>query len=137
MGLRANFVARWGNPVKAHRQRKTSPGRPWRGSREWSTGRPRNGERAINDWRDRLPRPLVYYSGCIIKLGRPNGAGWAQGRCPFHDDGNASLSVHVLKEGGRWRCFAGCGQGDLVSFHQRRTGMSFREALADLMRGGA
>lgn len=87
-------------------------------------------------WRDRLPDPATYYAASVAKLTRANGAGWAQGVCPFHDDCSASLSVQVVKGRGGWRCFAGCGAGDLVGFHMRRTGMSFKEAVRELARGG-
>lgn len=86
-----------------------------------------------SNWRDRLPQPDKYYRAHVAKMGKPNGTGWAQGVCPFHDDHNASLSVHVASAGG-WRCFAGCGGGDLLSFHMRRTGLDFRAAVADLLR---
>lgn len=86
-----------------------------------------------NNWRDRLPPPAVYYGAVIERLSRPNATGWAQGKCPLHDDSNASLSVHVSDERGCWRCFAGCGGGDMVSFHMRRTGLAFREAVRDLL----
>ena len=55
------------------------------------------------------------------------------GRCPFHDDRNASLSVNLRDERGGWRCFAGCGGGDLVGFHMRQTGKAFCDAVADLL----
>jgi hypothetical protein len=87
-----------------------------------------------NNWRDRLPDPASYYVGHVEKMSRPNATGWAQGQCPFHEDGNASLSVHVTDARGGWRCFAGCGGGDLVGFHMRRTGLAFRDAVADLLR---
>ena len=96
-----------------------------------------NSPRIPKDWRDRLPNPATYYAGCVVKLGKPNGDGWAQGRCPFHEDHDASLSVQTANPHGGWRCFAGCGKGDLVSFHQRRTGKPFMETVADLLRGGA
>lgn len=83
-----------------------------------------------SDWRDCLPDPAAYYAAQMGKLTRPNGSGWAQGRCPFHDDKAASLSVHA---GGGWKCFAGCGQGDMVAFHQRRTGLTFADAVRDLL----
>lgn len=90
--------------------------------------------RLPDNWRDRLPDPASYYAAHVAKLSRPNGTGWAQGTCPFHDDHNASLSVHVTDARGGWRCFAGCGGGDLVGFHMRRTGLAFRDAVADLLR---
>lgn len=88
-------------------------------------------------WRDRLPDPGDYYRRRVAKLGRVNGEGWAQGQCPFHDDASASLSVHLVGARGGWRCFAGCGSGDLVSFHMRRTGLPFKDAVRDLVRGDA
>ncbi|MGJ4804439.1 CHC2 zinc finger domain-containing protein [Luteimonas sp. SDU82] len=84
--------------------------------------------RLPEDWRDRLPEPDAYYRKHIDKLGRPNSDGWAKGKCPFHEDGNASLSVHLTSPRGGWKCFAGCGQGDIVGFHMRRNGIDFREA---------
>ncbi|WP_306581520.1 CHC2 zinc finger domain-containing protein [Dokdonella sp.] len=85
------------------------------------------------NWRDRLPDPAAYYAQHVAKLGKPNASGWAQGACPFHDDHAASCSVHVGDARGGWRCFAGCGAGDLVAFHMRRTGLAFAEAVRDLI----
>lgn len=92
----------------------------------------RNKSRRLpDDWRDRLPDPASYYGQHVAKLGRPNASGWAQGVCPFHDDHNASLSVNL--DGGHFRCFA-CGEhGDMVTFHRKRTGLQFREAVAELL----
>ncbi|MBU8976398.1 hypothetical protein JI752_009635 [Lysobacter sp. MMG2] len=89
------------------------------------------------NWRDRLPDPDDYYREQVPKLSKPNAAGWAQGACPFHEDRNASLSAHVSNPRGCWRCFAGCGGGDLVSFHMRLTDKSFKEAIVDLAAGRA
>ena len=83
--------------------------------------------------RSRLPSPEAYYSRRVKKLSAPNLQGWSQGRCPFHEDHNASLSVHLTGERGGWRCFAGCGKGDLVSFHERLTGLEFKPAVRDLL----
>ena len=89
--------------------------------------------RLPENWRDRLPDSASYYGQHVAKLGRPNGTGWAQGVCPFHDDHNASLSMNLASERGHFRCFA-CGEhGDMVTFHQKRTGLQFREAVADLL----
>ncbi len=87
-------------------------------------------------WRDRLPDPASYYAQHVQKLGRANATGWAQGVCPFHEDRNASLSVHVAGERGHWRCFASCGGGDLVGFHMRWRGLDFKTAVRDLIGGG-
>lgn len=96
------------------------------GSRSASTRIPEN-------WRDRLPDPASYYAQHVAKLTKPNATGWAQGQCPFHEDRNASLSVHVASVKGQWRCFASCGGGDMVGFHMRRTGLDFKAAVRDLL----
>jgi DNA primase len=69
----------------------------------------------------------------VVKLGSRNGAGWAQGRCPFHEDSDASLSVNLADARGGWKCFAGCGAGDLIAFHMRLRGIPFAEAVRDLV----
>ena len=89
-------------------------------------------QRLPDDWRSRLPTPLDYYFQALDRLSNLNASGWAKGRCPFHSDRHASLSVR-LRAGGAWRCFAGCGSGDLIAFHMRRTGLHFRAAVADLI----
>lgn len=92
-----------------------------------------NRTRLPANWRERLPDAADYYGQRIAKLGRPNQGGWAQGVCPFHDDHNASLSVQVEGERGHFRCFA-CGEkGDMVTFHQKRTGLDFARAVRDLL----
>ena len=85
------------------------------------------------NWRDRLPDPSTYYAQHVVKLGRPNQGGYAQGVCPFHDDHNASLSVHVTGERAHFHCFA-CGEkGDMVTFHRKHTGLDFAAAVRDLI----
>ena len=89
--------------------------------------------RVPDNWRNRLPDPSTYYAQHVVKLGRPNQGGYAQGVCPFHDDHNASLSVHVTGERAHFRCFA-CGEkGDMVTFHRKRTGLDFAAAVRDLI----
>ena len=36
-------------------------------------------------------------------------------------------------ERGGWRCFAGCGGGDLVGFHMLLRGLDFKTAVRDLV----
>lgn len=91
--------------------------------------------RIPRNWRNRLPDPETYYRARVDKLGKRHSNGWAQGRCPFHEDSNASFSVCLDGERGHWRCFAGCGHGDLVSFHMRLTSLNFVEAVRDLLGG--
>lgn len=85
------------------------------------------------NWRNRVPTPAVYYAERVHDLGKRNLDGWAQGACPFHEDGNRSLSVHLAGERGHWRCSGPCGGGDLVGFHMRLTGHDFKAAVRDLV----
>lgn len=95
------------------------------------------GHRMPSNWRERMPEPETYYRARVEKLGPRHGNGWAQGRCPFHEDSTASLSVHLDSPRGGFRCFAGCGHGDLLAFHMRLTGLDFADAVRDLVGGAA
>ncbi|TWP33976.1 CHC2 zinc finger domain-containing protein [Leekyejoonella antrihumi] len=58
-----------------------------------------------------------------------SGRGW-MGRCPFHEDRTASLSVDGVPD--RFHCF-GCGaHGDVIDFVKLRYGLNFLEAIATL-----
>lgn len=103
----------------------------WQGSHGNSTAS--REVRIPANWRDRLPDPATYYGARLDKLGKPNGDGWAQARCPLHDDRHESLSVHLAGTHGGWRCFASCGKGDMVAFHERLTGKPFKAAVRDLL----
>jgi CHC2 zinc finger len=78
-----------------------------------------------------LPPAATFYRSELVKLGRPNRAGWAQALCPFHADHNPSLAVN-LRSGG-FHCFA-CGAegGDVIDFVQLRCGMTFKAAAKAL-----
>lgn len=52
-------------------------------------------------------------------------------RCPFHPDRSASFSI--FDDGRAWNCFAGCGGGDAVTFIERATGLSQRDACRNLV----
>lgn len=84
-----------------------------------------------SDWRALLPEPEQYYAQCVHRLGHPNVQGWALACCPFHEDNTPSLGVNLCHGG--WRCHAGCGRGDMVTFHQRLVGLSFVDAVRDLI----
>lgn len=90
---------------------------------------------APKDWRDRLPSAADYYQAHLKRLTRPSPDGWAQACCPFHEDRAASLSVNLSSEKGGWKCFAGCGSGDLISFHMKLKGLTFVQARAELVGG--
>lgn len=51
-------------------------------------------------------------------------------KCPFHKDGNPSMSVDDVK--GLWNCFAGCGGGSIIDFEMKYRGMGFLEASESL-----
>ncbi len=120
---------RRGSDTVAHVQSSSAP-KPTRARRGWQ------GDGMPSNWRERIPEPESYYRTHVEKLSARHANGWAQGRCPFHDDGTASLSVNLDSPRGGWRCFAGCGSGDLLSFQMRLTGLGFAEAVRDLV-GGA
>lgn len=59
-------------------------------------------------------------------------------RCPFHDDRSASFSA--FDDGQAWKCHAGCGGGDAVTFIERAAGLSQADAcrkLVELAGGGS
>lgn len=129
------------------RQNRDNPGAGGRrgaatASRFTSLGAPKpaharcgwQGHRLPSNWRERLPDPDRFYRARLDGLGARHANGSAQGRCPFHDDGTASLSVHLADPRGGWRRFAGCGPGDLVAFHMRLTRLEFAEAVRDRLR---
>jgi hypothetical protein len=49
--------------------------------------------------------------------------------CPFHDDKHNSYSTWKNKDGlWSWKCHAGCGQGDEITFLEKYHGISNKEA---------
>jgi putative DNA primase/helicase len=65
---------------------------------------------------------------------KPGRAGWVDGGlCPFHADTHQG-NFRVNLETGGYCCFACGAKGDLLGFHMRRHGFSFRDALQDLGR---
>jgi hypothetical protein len=50
-------------------------------------------------------------------------------RCPFHDDKRNSFSIFKNGTGDfRWKCFAGCGGGDEITFLEKHKGISRSDA---------
>ena len=127
-----------GNPRDAARRQRGSGGASLGGRATKSTANALAAAsvRLPDNWRDRLPDPATYYAATLGKLTRTIGSGYAQARCPFHEDGSASLSVNIAGRGG-WNCLAGCGSGDLLSFHQRLRRMNFKDSVLDLLRSRA
>ena len=71
---------------------------------------------------------LIQSSGVEL---RKTGHEWT-GRCPFHDDGKASLSVNQDKR--LWNCF-GCGKhGDCFSWIMALRSVDFKTAVSELQR---
>jgi len=55
-------------------------------------------------------------------------------RCPFHEDSSASFSLYVGDDGEeRWKCFAGCGQGDAIDFLAKHGGLSNADACREFI----
>ena len=50
-------------------------------------------------------------------------------KCPFHEDRNPSFSIFQTPRGWRFKCHAGCGEGDEVEFLQIYRRLGKREAF--------
>jgi hypothetical protein len=65
---------------------------------------------AIDAAKARLPMPML-----LAQLGlEPHAKRSA--RCPLHEDRHPSFSVFLGERGWRWKCHAGCGEGDEIGF---------------------
>jgi DNA primase len=76
-----------------------------------------------------LPSPAEYYATIGLKL---NGSGkWKSALCPFHEDTKPSLRINI--DFGGFKCMA-CNEhgGDILSFHMKKYGMSFKNACKSL-----
>lgn len=79
--------------------------------------------------------PDSYYSAHLSgSFGKPTGQGWHMwgGLCPFHKDKRAG-SLVINRDTGAFKCFS-CGEagGDIIAFHMKIGGMSFKEACKQL-----
>jgi hypothetical protein len=85
---------------------------------------------------NRIPDAEDYYTAHVQSLGRANAGGWAVGLCPFHDDHNPSLAVHL--ESGAFKCFScGASGGNVTAFHSKLYfADDWRAAYRDLLNGG-
>lgn len=54
------------------------------------------------------------------------------GRCPFHEDTSDSFSANTKT--GMWKCFAGCGEGNYVSFYAKLHGINTSDAYKDILK---
>ena len=56
-------------------------------------------------------------------------------RCMFHDDSSASFSFYIGEDGDqRWKCHAGCGQGDAIDFLAKQRNLNNSDACRELIR---
>jgi hypothetical protein len=59
--------------------------------------------------------------------------GKLKGRCPFHDDANPSFEVAPPGDPyQRWKCWSGCGEGDVIDYVMRRDRCTMPEAIAKI-----
>lgn len=49
--------------------------------------------------------------------------------CPFHDDRSPSFSVFQRDDGWFWKCHAGCGQGDEITFLEKHENLTTGAAI--------
>ncbi len=74
--------------------------------------------------KQRLPLPALMH-----RLGLGEHAK-KSARCPFHDDKHNSFSVYKNGSGEfRFKCFAGCGEGDEINFLELHENLSRRDAV--------
>lgn len=91
------------------------------------TGARRIDQRAIDEARSRHAVSAIV--GASVPL-RKAGREWTA-RCPFHQERSPSFFVNDAK--GFYHCF-GCGRhGDAISFLMQHRGMSFHDAVAELL----
>jgi hypothetical protein len=71
----------------------------------------------------RLPLPSLFSA-----LGLEEHA-QTSARCPLHEDSRASFSVWHGPHGWRWKCHAGCGEGDEIAFLEKLLSLSKADAI--------
>ncbi len=81
-----------------------------------------------------LDKVIPYEQYYLERLKRVKklGADQISSLCPFHDDKNESFGVHLVT--GKWICRAGCGEGNVISFHAQLNEISTKEAYKALLR---
>lgn len=72
-----------------------------------------------------------FYSGYLRDAKASGAAGDHSCKCPFHADSTASFSFNTKT--GKWKCFAGCGAGNAVSFLARYKRIDTKQAYAELV----
>jgi hypothetical protein len=78
---------------------------------------------SIDEAKKILPLPALLHSEGLGDRAKKSA------RCPFHDDKRNSFSIFKNGTGDfRWKCFAGCGAGDEITFLEKRKGISRSDA---------
>jgi CHC2-type zinc finger protein len=78
----------------------------------------------IADAKERLPLPALLHRLGLGKHAKKSA------RCPFHDDKHNSFSVWKNGESlWFWKCHAGCGEGDEITFLELHEKVSQRDAI--------
>ena len=67
-------------------------------------------------------------AGLTHRSGRGNVQRWDCDLAEHSHQGNLAITV----DRGLWCCHGGCGGGDVIDLHMRRTGLSFADAVRDL-----
>src|SRR5689334_12706464 len=78
----------------------------------------------IRQAKEKLPLPAL-----METLGL-EGHAKKSARCPWHDDHQNSFSVWHNEHGWHFKCHAGCGSGDEISFLEKHFGISRKDAIA-------
>jgi hypothetical protein len=77
----------------------------------------------IQQAKARLPLPLLMEQLGLGEHAKQNA------RCPFHDDRNPSFSIFQIGSAWFFKCHAGCGTGDEISFLEKHHGITRSEAI--------
>jgi hypothetical protein len=73
-------------------------------------------------------------SGLMVQLGYADRAK-KSARCPFHEDSSSSFSFFTGEDGEeRWKCFAGCGDGDAIDFLAKFRSLTNSDACREYLR---
>ncbi len=81
-----------------------------------------------------IPPENYYNENLAGAFGKHTGNGWHKwnGLCPFHADKRAG-SLVINKMSGAFKCFScGVNGGDIIDFHMKANGLSFKDAFKEL-----
>jgi hypothetical protein len=77
----------------------------------------------VDEAKNRLPLPALLHREGLGDHAKKSAL------CPLHDDEHKSFSVFKGKDGSwHWKCFAGCGGGDEITFLEKRENISRSDA---------